>query len=77
MDCNPRGSSLHGILQARILEWQARIPHCLLQRSLLTQGLNLGLLHGKWILYHLSHLGIPKTNIRKRELNKECEQQGK
>jgi len=26
MDCNPPGSSLHGILQARILEWQARIP---------------------------------------------------
>ena len=23
MDCNPRGSSLHGILQARILEWVA------------------------------------------------------
>ena len=27
--------------------------------------------------YPLSHLGIPKTNIRKRELSKECEQQGK
>ena len=23
MDCNPPGSSLHGILQARILEWVA------------------------------------------------------
>ena len=24
MDCNPPGSSVHGILQARILEWVAR-----------------------------------------------------
>ena len=23
MDCNPQGSSVHGILQARILEWVA------------------------------------------------------
>ena len=23
MDCSPRGSSVHGILQARILEWVA------------------------------------------------------
>ena len=23
MDCNPPGSSVHGILQARILEWDA------------------------------------------------------
>ena len=29
--------------------------HCLLQRIFLTQGLNLGLLHCRWILYHLSH----------------------
>ena len=27
----------------------------LLQGIFPTQGLNLGLLHGKWILYHLSH----------------------
>ena len=25
MDCSPPGSSVHGILQARILEWAARI----------------------------------------------------
>ena len=28
MDCNPPGSSVHGILQARILEW-VTIPFCM------------------------------------------------
>ena len=26
MDCSPPGSSIHGILQARILEWDSRDP---------------------------------------------------
>ena len=26
MDCNPPGSSVHGIFQARLLEWGANIP---------------------------------------------------
>ena len=34
--------------------------HFLLQGIFPTQGLNLGLLHCKWILYHLSHQGSPK-----------------
>ena len=37
MDCSPPGSSVHGILQARILEW---VCHALLQRIFLNQGLN-------------------------------------
>ena len=41
MDCGLPGSSVHGISQARILEWVA-ISFC--RRSSLTQGLNLGLL---------------------------------
>ena len=55
MDCSPPGSSIHGIFQARILEWVA-----ILQGNFLTQGLNLHLLH---VLYWqadslpLSHLG--------------------
>ena len=52
MDCSLPGSSVHGILQARILEWVA-IPF--LQGILPTQGLNPGLLYCRWILYHLSH----------------------
>ena len=39
MDCSLPGSSVHGIFQARILEWVARgLP--LLQGIFLTQGLN-------------------------------------
>ena len=47
MNCNSTGSSVHGILQARILEWVA-IPF---SRGIFpTQGLNLGLLHCRQIL---------------------------
>ena len=42
MDCSPPGSSVHGILQARMLEWIKIFP---------TQGSNLGLLHSRQILY--------------------------
>ena len=33
--------------------------HALLQGILLTQGSNPGLLHCRWVLYHLSHQGSP------------------
>ena len=56
MDCSPPGSSVHGISQARILEWGC---HFLLQGVFLTQGLNLGLLHHRQMLYPLSHQGSP------------------
>ena len=51
----PPGSSVHGILQAIMLEWVA--SYSLLQGIFLTQGLNLGLLHYQQILYCLSHKG--------------------
>ena len=61
VDCSPPGSSVHGILQAKILEWvaisfsrgsshprdQTRVPHC-----------------GQ-MLYHLSHQGIKLSQIKK------------
>ena len=53
MEYNPPGSSVHGILQARILEGVAT----LLQGIVPTQGLNPGLPHCRQILYHLSHQG--------------------
>ena len=62
MNCSrPPGSSIHGILQARILEWVA-IPFSRWSswRSL-TQGSNPGLLHCRQILYHLSHQGSPSN----------------
>ena len=48
------GSSVHGVLQTRILEWVA-ITYS--RASSLTQGLNLGLLYCRQILYQLSYQG--------------------
>ena len=54
MDCSPPGASVHGILQARTLEWvavpssrgssQTRDWTCLLYVSCI----------GQWVLYHLA-----------------------
>ena len=53
MDCSPLGSSAHGILQAKILEWGAiSFSRGILQ----TQRSNSGLPHWKQIL---SHQGSP------------------
>ena len=93
--CNPTAYTVHGILQARILEWVAfpfsrgsshpgmepRSPALqadslpaepqgkpkntrvgslsLLQLIFPTQESNEGLLHCRWILYQLSHMGNP------------------
>ena len=55
MDCSPPGSSVHRILQARILD-----SHPLLQGIFPTQGSNPGFPHCRQILYHLSHQGSPR-----------------
>ena len=52
-DCSSPGSSVHGILQTRIVEWVA-IPF-----SRESSWSNPGLLHRAQILYHLSHQGSP------------------
>ena len=49
MDCSLTGSSVHGISQARILEWVAIFFS---KEMFLTQGLNPGFLHCRQILYH-------------------------
>ena len=59
MDCSPPGSSVDAILQVRVLEW-AVIPFS--RVISLTQGLNLGLLHCRQILYHLNHQGSPRLH---------------
>ena len=52
MHCNLPGFSIHGIFQARVLEWAA----ISFSRGLFpTQGVNLGLPHCRQALYHLSH----------------------
>ena len=53
MDYSMPGSSVHGILQAKLLEW-VLLPS---PGIFWTQGLNLGLPHCRQILYHLSHQG--------------------
>ena len=57
MDCSPPGTSVHGSLQARILEWVG--SHFLFQRICLIQGLNLCLLHWQVDSLLLSHQGSP------------------
>ena len=65
MDCSPPGSSVHGISQARILEWVAISfsrgvgCHFLLQGIFQTQGSNLHLLHWQADSLPLSHLESP------------------
>ena len=56
MDYRLPGSSIHGILQARILGVGS---HSLLQVEFLTQGSNQGLLNHRQILYCLSQPGKP------------------
>ena len=63
MDCSPPGSSVHGIYQARILEWaampfsrgssQPRDWNCITYISCI----------GRHVLYHWCHLGSPPTKI--------------
>ena len=60
MDYSPPGSLSMGILQARILEWVA-MP--VSRGSFPTQGSNLGLLHCRKILYHLSYKEDPIKNL--------------
>ena len=55
--CSPMDYTVHGILQARVLEWVASCS--LLQGIFPTQGSNPGLLHCRRILYQLSHKGSP------------------
>ena len=56
MDCSPPGSSVHGILQARTLEWVA-MPS---SRGSSQPRDHPGLQYCRWILCHLSHQGSPR-----------------
>ena len=64
MDCSPPVSSVHEILQARILEWGSP---SLFQGIFMTQGSNPSLLHRRQILYHLSYRESPK--LKRRQIN--------
>ena len=60
MDCGLPGSSVHRILQARILEWVA-IPFS--RGFFPTQGSNPGLLHCRWISLPCEPPGKPQPCI--------------
>ena len=62
-NCSPPGSSVHRILQARILEWFA-ISYSR-GSSPPRQGSNPGLMLCRQILYHLSHYFIAKFRWEK------------
>ena len=57
IDGSPLGSSVPGILQARILEW---VAISFSRGIFLTQGSNPGLPRCRQTLYRLSHQGSPK-----------------
>ena len=56
MDCSPPGSSVLGILQARILEWVAMSCRGSSQPRDQTHTSHVSFI-GRWILYLLSHQG--------------------
>ena len=60
MDCTPPGSSVHGILQARILEW---VAISFSTRSSQTRDWTSVFCIGWQILYHLSHQGSPRETF--------------
>ena len=60
MDYCPSGSSVHGILQVRILE-KVAIPFS--RGDLPNPGIKPGLLCCRQILYCLSHQGSPSNSI--------------
>ena len=57
MICSPPGSSVHGDSPGKDTGMGC---HALLQGIFQTQELNPGLLHCRWILYHLSHQRSPR-----------------
>ena len=57
VDCSPPGSSVHGDSPGKNTGVGC---HALLQGIFSTQRSNPGLLHCRWIFYHLSHQGSPR-----------------
>ena len=61
MDCSPPGSSVHGDSPGKNTGVGC---HALLQGIFPTQGSIPGLLHCRWILYHLSHQVLGAKSIQ-------------
>ena len=52
LDCSPPGSSVHGILQARILEWVAMLSSRGSSQSRDWTHISYNPCIGRWVLYH-------------------------
>ena len=61
MDCSLLGSSVHGILQARILEGVAMPSSRESSRPRDQTGVSYVSCSGRWVLYHECHLGSPRV----------------
>ena len=59
MDCSPPGSSVRGVLQARILEWVAMPSFRGSSRSRDRTQVSRISCTGSWVLYHRHPLGSP------------------
>ena len=75
MDCSPPGSSVHGILRARILEWVV-IPFSKgssqPRESSWPRNPTLSIsCIGRWVLYQWCHLGKPQVSFGFNALEKE------
>ena len=67
MERSPLGSSVHGILQARILEWVS-IPFSRISSPPRDQTcISYISCTGRWVLYHPCHLGTHPLNQNKRD----------
>jgi len=60
MDCSPPGSSVHGILQARILEWVTISYSRGSSQPRDQTDISCGSCTGRWVVYHLSHVLLTK-----------------
>ena len=60
MDCSPPDSFVHGLFQARILEW---VAISVSKGIFLTQGLNRHLLNWQADSLLLGHQGSPKIKV--------------
>ena len=67
MDCSLPGSSVHRDSPGKNTEMGC---YALLQGIFPTQGLNPGLLHCRWILYHLNHQESPRTKCTGKAIRK-------
>ena len=59
MDCSPPGSAVHGILQARILEWVAVSSFKWSSQPRDRTWVSYVSCIGRWVLYPYCHLGNP------------------